>query len=226
MSETNEGGMPAMVTAAPAVAPAPVAPQAPTATQLPTEGEPDVGSPEWLNPRLSKAKAAAERRLLDQFGVEKPEDLQARLKRLDELEAASLTEQERQAKQIEELTTRATESETYKRKFTDMVNSRFDALPEAQRESIDAEAAGDAAQRFTFMKVMGLMGTGPVAPAPQPQPASTTPATAPKPPAPSGAAQTAYERWKALDANQQTRAQAAIFRQANALEVERTRPSS
>lgn len=222
MSETNEGGTPAMT--APAVVPAPAAPQAPATTPA-TEGDPDVGSPEWLNPRLNKARAAAERKLLDQLGVEKPEDVAARLKRLDELEAASLTEQERQAKQIEELTSRATESETYKRKFTEMVNSRFDALPEAQRESIDAEAGGDAAQRFTFMKVMGLMTAGgPVAPAAQPQPASTTPATAPKPPAPSGAAQTAYERWEALDANQQTRAQGAIFRQANALEVERTRP--
>lgn len=231
MTDTTDGAV--APAAAPAQAPAATTTQAQAQAQPQTHATPPAAAaeypsepaevPKWVAPRLEKAATAAERKLLERLGVSSTDEAAEKLKRLGELETAQLSEQERQAKQLEELTTRATRSEGFEKKFTELVDARFEALPEDQRQRIDAKANGDASKRFDFMEVMGLMN-GPVAP-PPPKPASTTPASATPAPPPAGAPQSPFERWQALESNPRTRQQAAIYRQANLQAIEASAPS-
>jgi flagellar hook-basal body complex protein FliE len=139
-------------------------------------------NPAWLPGRLSEARETERKKLLQDFGVEKPEDLKAKLARLSELEAASLSEQERTQKQLADLSAKAQQFEALQKTFTQMVESEFSSLNDQQKSAIDARANGDAQKRWEIMDIMKAAGALTVQP-PAPKPATTAAPGAPPPPA-------------------------------------------
>lgn len=162
----------------PVVPPAVVPPVSTAPADPPTATE----NPAWLPGRLTEARENERKKLLQELGAEKPADLKAKLKRLEELEAATLTEQERTQKQLAELGAKAQQFEALQKTFTQMVESEFSALTDQQKSAIDARANGDAQKRWEIMDIMRAAGALTVQP-PAPKPATTAAPGAPPPPA-------------------------------------------
>jgi hypothetical protein len=153
-----------------------------------------------LKARLDEEREKSRKAVLSKFGVEKVEDIEAKLARLKTLEDAQLTEQERVTKQIDELKKSADEGARYKKALAGAVEDRFAELPEKAREAIDEMANGDPEARLAFMRVLRKSGLAPAVasdaapvaaptvapvalPAVAPAPTQVAPA-APAPPAP------------------------------------------
>ncbi|HEY3498042.1 MAG TPA: hypothetical protein VGK73_25260 [Polyangiaceae bacterium] len=180
---------------------------------------------EQLNERLAEAQSAAVRKLLKQHGFSKDEDLGAALKKLKDAEQATLTEQEKLKKQLDELSPKAKRTEALETQFSALVDEQFKALPENVQKAVDSEAEGDPEARLILMRVLRAAGLGSM-----PAPATTTPAVtppataAPSPaPAPSGAP-TKFQEWESMRARNSTLGD--IFYQTHQREIERTRPAS
>lgn len=202
---------PPVAPAAPAAAP----PAAPPVAAPP----PDDQAPTWLPDRLKQARATERQQLLSEFGVDDPAKLKDKLKRLDELETATLTEKERTEKQIKELSPKAAQAERLQTLFSSVVESKFATLGDKQREAIDAKAKGDPEKRWElmqFMELAGLPGAVPITP----KPAQTAPAA---PPAPAPATpQTPFTKWQ--DMRSSDSVAASVFYQLNAMSIEQSRP--
>lgn len=199
----------------PANPPAPAAPAAQPAAAAP----PDDQAPPWLNDRLKQARESERKKTLAELGVDDPTKIKEKLKRLDELETAKLSDQERVEKLIKELTPKAEQAERLQTLFSSVVESRFNALADKQREAIDAVANGNAEKRWELMQVMesaGLLAGTP----PPPRPAQTAPAA---PPAPAPATpETMFTKWQGLRTKDSVAA--SVFYQLNAMAIEQSRP--
>jgi hypothetical protein len=214
-------------TATPATASSVQQPAQPVSPAQPSQAPVDEQNPSWLKPRLEQARGAERNALLKQFGVEKPEDLSAKLQELEQLKKAQMSESERAAQELTDAKNQAATLQPYQEEFNRLITVAFDKLPEETRQQIDAEANGNALERSRFMRVMGLIGAGPAkAQQAQAQPATTTPPGTPKPPAANGSTpQTSWEKYQALLTNPATRLQAGIFYRSNAIAIEASKPA-
>lgn len=173
-----------------------------TPTEQPkTEPKPgDVGTPEWLNPRLEQAKRAERAALLKEIGVDDPAlakkalaEAQARAdaeKTASELLAAEKKARERAEK----------DAETYRTALSARAEAEFGKLTPEQQAFVEKTAGADPAKRLaTIEDVRVLVGSAkPVEktepekkpdeqPPPPPPPAAKKVLAAPASTAPGGA---------------------------------------
>ena len=104
---------------------------------------PEQGEPGWLKPRLEQAERSAQSALLKRLGVDKAEDVEARLKRLDELEKSQLSEREIAQKERDALLAQANDAKRYSEVLTGRRDREFAGLTDAQRDAVTAVAGDD-----------------------------------------------------------------------------------
>jgi hypothetical protein len=198
--------------------PAPAAPPAPAPTPNPVLAT-DL-PPDKLKDRLEQAARKREADLLAKFGGAKPEDIEAKLKRLQELEDASLSEKERTEKQIAELRVQAAEAERYKKLFGEQTAAELTGLSEEQRAAVLAFAGEDPVEQHRMVQAFRMAGAvkgngaevAPPTPAPK---ATTVPAGAA--PSPATGPKSKREEWVELQGRDPIAAQ--FFYQLHALEI-------
>jgi hypothetical protein len=217
----------------------PAAPQTPAteAGQPPPAAEPAVNQtelqlepakpPPWLAPRLQEAKGTGANEILRLAGVNKAEELTAKLTRLAELEQATLTAEERATRELADLRTRAAEADRYKQMSAALAEQQFASLPENERAAIEDLSPIDRIPYITrFAKArsgaQGIVDPALAIPAPAPAPAPKPAETAPpgKAPARSGTS-TKYDEWQAMPDSTIK----SLFYGANTFEIERSRPA-
>lgn len=146
-----------------------------TTPQATPPAKPQEPDPKWLSPRLEQAQRSAQAELLKRFGAEKPEDIESRLKRLEELEAASLSEKERLEKALADLTPKATRAATLEQTVKAYADRELSALNDAQRSAVQALAGDDPARILTAIEQLKPTWQAvPAVPAPA-QPVTTSP---------------------------------------------------
>lgn len=191
----------------------PAAPQTPKASDLPDEA---------LAARLERERKSAEAKLLGSLGVTNADEIKARLKELDDLKTAQLSEAERTQKTIADLTPKAQRAEVLEQRLAAIVEEQFAALPESQRNAIDSVASGNAEKRLELMQVMRAAGLVPIAQPPAapkpPPPANTAPPV--NAPSPAGS-ETAWDKYAAIT-NPTTR---SLFYRTHTAEIEASRPA-
>jgi len=121
---------------------------APVAESKESKQEAKSEDPAWLNPRLEQAKRGAESGILKRFGVEKPEDLEAKLARLAELERAQLSEQERVSLELKELREKAVRASALEESIGMVANRELGGLNELQKAAVVALAGSDPAMQI------------------------------------------------------------------------------
>jgi len=182
--------------------------------------------PAWLAPRLQEAKDAATNALLRAAGVAKTEELTAKLARLTELETAQLTAEERSARELAELRTKAAETDRYKQMSSALAEQQFAALPENERAALEDLSPLDRIPYITRFAKARSGSQGVVdpalaispAPAPAPKPADTAPPG--KAPAPA-VTRSKYDEWQAMPNGTMK----AIFYGQFTQDIESSRPS-
>lgn len=217
------------------------APAQPTASQAtPAQATPAQASgarvelsSDALKQRLADERKAAERQLLAKWGAEKPEDLDAKLKKLSELETAQLSEKERAEKLIAELTKQAESGNRNTAIAVDAVQELFDALPETAKVAIDELQPASPAERLKFIRAFrklapvtsasaGASSASTVTAAPAP-PAPVPASTSSGAPAPKPGGKTPYQEYEDLKAHKPQAA--GFFYQANRAAIEASRPT-
>ncbi len=187
--------------------------------------KPNDSEPAWLPGRLSQAARSAETKLFSQYGVKDADELAKKLKRLDDLETERLSESEKTQKLIQELRPKAERAAQVESLLNGLVESQFNALPEATRAAIDAVASGNAEERLKLMRVVQAAGlaSGNAPPATPPAPVKPPPAnTAPPANAPPPAAtRSKYDEYAAIT----NPLQRSIYYQLNATDIEASRPA-
>lgn len=214
-------------------APPVVPPASPAAA--PTSGAEVKLTSDALKARLAEERRAGERAFLAKYGVEKPEDLDAKLKKLSEHEASQLSERERIEKQIAELTRQADAAKGLGAVANAAVQELFDALPEHARVAIEELQPATPAERHklvqTYRKMVAAAaqdaaskpaGTPPPNPPPAPPPAPASTANAPPPPKPGSKSK--YQEYEDLKARNNVAA--GLFYQANRQAIEASRPTA
>lgn len=195
-----------------------------------------------LRQRLAEERAKGTTEALKRFGAEKPEDLEAKLKRLADLESEKLTAEERTAKQLADLTKAAESGKLYESVATTAVAELFEALPDAAKAAITELAPKTPAELLAHVRayrklVAALPVTPPVAPAPpaaQSVPALPAPPTPPPPPAapvtttpahgaPRAGGKTPFETYSDMKARNDP--SAAMFYALNRRDIEASRPA-
>lgn len=216
----------------PPAAPAPAPAQQPLKLESPPakpEPEPKAGDdqqPAWLPDRLKQARGAERNALLKELGAESPDDIKAKLTRLQELEDATLSEQERVAKQLADAQAAAARGAAFEKPFTNYVQSRFEALTPEQQALIDSRANGDPLLRHEGIQYLdALAAHAPAAPPVTPPKPASTPEAPKPPPASGGAPKTKYEEWRAMAENPATSLKATFFYRANKHAIEASRPT-
>ena len=203
------------VQAPPPAAPAPAAAPNPVqAADLP---------PQALKDRLDHTRSKAENDLLAKLGGGKAEDIAAKLKRLQELEDATLSDRERSEKQIAELRVQAAEAERYRKLFGEQTAVELAALSEEQRAAVQAYAGEDPVEQHRMIRAFHMAaGSAPAAGTPPAEvapsfvsPATTVPAgTAPLP---ASGQKTKAEQWAELRERDPIAGQ--LYHQHNAREI-------
>lgn len=190
-----------------------------------------------LRKRLDEAAASGQKKFLSQHGIEKPEDLEAKLKRLTELETAQLSEKERTEKQIADLTKLADGAKGLTQVASEAVQELFEALPDQAKAAIEELQPADAKERLKYIRAFRKLTpssdpattapagataattTAPAPPPPPPAPANTAPASnAPKP-----GTKTKYDEYVEMKARNPVAA--GLFYKANQAAIEKARPA-
>jgi hypothetical protein len=208
-------------TPAPAATPAP----APTPVATPPAVAKVEMTSDQLRERLSESGSAAQKALLKELGVKSLDDAKAALKKLADVEAASLSEAEKRQAEIDALKPRAERADRAAALLLELANEQLKGLPEEARKLIDDEVGDDPEARILMVKLAKAMAPASAAPAVPAAPAVAPPATtAPSPaPAPAGAS-TKYQEWEAMKSRSATLGD--IFYSTHKREIERTRPAS
>jgi len=144
-------------------------------------------SPEQFAARLKAEREAGQRAALGVLGVDSLDVAKARLEAQKQAELATLTEQQRLAKQLEELAPVAARAKAYEQTIAQTLASEESAIPEAKKNLL-ALAPTEPAERLAWLskaKAAGLFGDSAAAGAVAPV---TTRAggTAPSPQQPTG----------------------------------------
>lgn len=179
---------------------------------------------EQLKSRLEEEREKSRLRVIKDLGFEKVDDAKNAFKVLKELQDAQLTEQQRLAKERDELKPKAERTAALEAQLAGMVDEQFATFPEAAQKAIDSVANGNAEKRLELMRMMksaGLVQAGAAAPI-APVPPVSTGAGAPPPKA--GAARTKHDELKELEVKSPYAA--AIFYAAHQQEIERDRPAT
>jgi hypothetical protein len=163
----------------------------------PAQAQPEPGaefrsmSPEAFAARLKAERDAGLKAALATIGVDSLDTAKAKLEALAKAEQAQLTEQQRLAKQLEELAPLAAKAKAYEATIAATLEAEEKALPEGKR-SLLALAPESPAERLAWLakaKATGLFAeAGPAAVQPvttraggtAPAPKQPTPAKAPK----------------------------------------------
>lgn len=202
----------APIGAEPSLVPAPVAP--PSEVSM---------SSAALKARLEEERGKARSALLKDLGFDKPDDLKAVLSAAKARQEAEMTETQRLNKALDDLKPRAERAEKLEKSLAALVESQFASLPEKTREAIDSVAAGNPEERLRMMEVFRASGLLAASAAPAfptiAAPATTTPGPAPKP----TNAQTAWEKYQAL--NKTNPLAAGAFFQLNRAAIDESRPA-
>lgn len=191
-----------------------------------------------FNKRLAEAAAAGEKKALAALGVDKPDDLKARLARLKELEDAQLSDKERTEKKLAELQALAEAGKSVSSVAEDAVKELYDALPEHIRAAVDELKPKNAEERLKYVRAFRKAGltSAPLGnqPASQEPSAASQPAAPPAPAAPANsgvapgapkpASRTKLDEYQELSAKNPYAAGA--FYQANKAAIEAARPTS
>ncbi len=188
---------------------------------------------EQLKQRLAEERRTAERQMLTRYGVERPEDLDAKLKNLAEFEASQLTDKERTEKQIAELTRAAENAKGLSTVAADAVQELFAALSPDAQAAIEELQPASPAERLKFIRAFRKLTpqaqpaiSTPTAPpaapvhAPPPAPANTAPAQ----PAPKPGGKTKYQEYEEIKARNNVAA--GLFYQTNRQAIEASRPQA
>lgn len=177
--------------------------------------------PAWLAKRLEEARSVERKRAnaeldarLKTLGAASLDDLQAKIAKLGALETERLTDAEKIQRQLEELTPKAERADRLQKIFSSVVESKFNALSDKQREAIDSRANGDPEKRWEFIEMMQAAGAFA---APEPRPANTAPLGAPLPPNSPVLPQTAREKRDELAKRDPI--SAALFSQMNSMAI-------
>ena len=176
MSEAESPAAPAAGTSAqnqPAATDAAVAAPAAQATQ---------DDPNWLPARLERERKAIAKR----FGAESLDDIDARLKKLGELEVERMSEAERLQTRIKQLEPLESETKALREAVSAMAKRELASLTEAQRAIVEDLTGGDAAKALAVIeKLRPTWAQQPAPIAPAAPPANTAPAApAPQPVSP------------------------------------------
>lgn len=208
------------ITQAPAAAPPTDKPAAPAEVHLTSDA---------LAKRLEEERASARTRLLKELGYEKAEDLKGALAKAKSIEDASLTEQQRTAKLLEELTPKAKRADTLSATLTKFLAAEEAAIPEAKRGLLDLAPLSDNPEArlewIATAKARGLFTDAAPQPPALPPPAKPATTLAPSGPATPKApgTLTAYEQHQALVKSGQT-LRAAAYAQLHAREIAASKP--
>jgi hypothetical protein len=161
------------------------------------------------------------RELLESHGLKSPDELQTSLDELKKLKESTLSEAEKQAARLKELEPLAEEGKRIKTTFAELVQERFEKLPEAQQKAIDDVASGDPELRWRMLKVAeaGAAAAGP----PKPTPASTVHPGAQPAPQPTSP-DTAFGIWQRKQAEDPMGA--SLYYRLNSIAIEKSRPAS
>ena len=137
----------------------PPAPVLSTPPEAPAVKPGDVGTPEWLNPRLEQAKRSAKAEFLKDLGVDDPEvikrALAAEKARADaEKTASELLAAEKKAREKAEK-----DAETYRTALSARAEAEFGKLKPEQQNFVEKQAGTDPAKRLaTIEDVRALVG--------------------------------------------------------------------
>ncbi len=118
-------------------------------------------SPEQLAKRLGEASESAQRKLLKDLGVDKPEDIRTALANLKALQDEKLSVEERTQKQLKEFEKAAEKGAKSATLAADAVNELFALLPAEQQAAIDEIAAGDPGERLKLLRLAKKLGPAP-----------------------------------------------------------------
>jgi hypothetical protein len=179
-----------------------------------------------LRARLGEERSAGQRELLKRFKFEKPEDLEARLKRLDDIEKANLSEKERVDKRIQELEPQAQRAKTLEERASREFERRIANLQDEKKAKLLEKAGDSLDKRLEYLDLLEDMGT-------LASTTATTTTTAPPPATTAGgtgaprptAAMTSFEQYEDIKKRMGTLA-GEIFYRKNELDIERTRPAT
>lgn len=140
-------------------------------------------SPEAFAARLKSEREAGLKSALAALGIDSLDTAKAKIDAASKLEAAQLTEQQRLAKQLEELTPLAAKAKQYEALVASTLEAEEKAIPESKRALL-ALAPEEPAQRLAWLAK--AKGTGLFADATAPAQPATTRAggTAPSPSTP------------------------------------------
>lgn len=169
---------PALANTDPGKAQQPPAAQAePQAPPAPKPG--DVGTPEWLNPRLEQKARAARADLLKEIGVDDPEALKKLVAESRARADAEKTASEKLAASEKARERAEQTAETYRAALAVRAEAEFAKLTEPQRAFVEKTAGADPAKRIAAIEdVRALVSAAPPPPA---APPAAPPAPPPAP---------------------------------------------
>lgn len=138
----------------------PPAPALPTPPEAPAVKPGDVGTPEWLNPRLEQAKRAERAAVLKDLGVE---DLALAKRALDESKARADAEKTASELLVAEKKAREKaekDAEAYRTALSARADIEFGKLTPEQQTFVEKTAGQDPAKRLaTIEDVRALVGS-------------------------------------------------------------------
>lgn len=124
------------------------------------KGNPGQFEPGWLNDRIAQAKRAAQQELLQQLGIQDPEEAKKVVTEGKKALDASKTDLERKDDEIKALRAVAGEAKTLREKLTARADAELAALPEAARERVKALAGDDPVKLLDAIDLARAMSGG------------------------------------------------------------------
>ena len=210
-----------VTTNAPAITPVAIDPVTPAATPPANPVLVDITS-DKLAARFAEEREKARQKLLKELGYDKPDDLKAVLAAAREMQDKQLTEQQKLARERDELKPRAERATLLEQRLASLAQRELASLPDAARTAVTKHAGEDPERVLATIEMFrdaGLIGVAAATPAtPEaPKPAtSAAPANAPKP----AGGRSKFDDWKAKSGMA-----ADIFYSLNQAEIEKTRPA-
>lgn len=172
MSDTESPAAVAVGTNAPIQSPAATI----AATPIAQPPQPATSEdPQWLPARLERERKAIAKR----FGGESLDDVEAKLKKLAELETERMSESEKLQARIKQLEPLETETKSLRDAISAMAKRELSTLTESQRAIVEDLSGGDGARAIAVIEKLRPTWTQQAASAllqPTQAPANTTPA--------------------------------------------------
>ncbi len=207
--------------------------ETPTQQTLPVTTSPPADdpivkmTPAQMKERLDETRSATEKALLKKLGYESVSAAEKANKAFKDWQDGQLNEQQKLAKQLEELKPAAERVKALEGRYAAMVAKQLAALPDSIRTAIEktADTPESIESLINAFEASGAIELARKAAGPPPAvpPATNTapPQGAPKP----GAVKSRFEQWQDLENNAATRMLGAAFYTMHRAEIERSRPT-